>query len=191
MGLIDRLFGGGDPAAKWIRDPELKLDVTLEAGTLCGVRLGLQPDSLSRLGPPTNKEPTRDGVYTWAPLGLQAVATKGILTSYLVAFEVDDLGKEARPFPGTLILDGKPAGLRADSGAEEVLRILGTPWHRFADPEEEDASLAFFYELRGLEWEVEILPSGTLGSIALHSPPSLAQPEARRLLRVEKPWPPS
>jgi hypothetical protein len=176
MGLFDRLFGPGDPAAKWVRDPELKLDVNLEAGTLCGVRLGLQPESLSPLGRPTNREATRDGIYTWAPLGLQAVATRGILTSYLVAFKVDDLGLEARPFPGTFLLEGKPAGLGASSGAEEVLRLLGTPWHRFADPEDEGASLAFFYELRGLEWEVEILPSGTLGSIALHSPPSLGRP---------------
>ena len=190
MGLFDRMFGGGDPAAQWVRDPELALEVDLEAGTLCGVRLGLQPESLSRLGPPTNPQPSRDGIFTWPTHGLQATATRGVLTCYLAAFEVDDLGREARPFPGAILLGGSPLALGPDSRQEEVLRLLGTPWHRFADPEDEDASIAFFYERRGLEWEVEILPAGTLGSIALHSPPSLARPETRRLLRVERPWPP-
>ena len=191
MGFLDRLFGSGDPASKWVRDSALKIELDLEAGTLCGVRLGLQPESLSKLGPPTNDQPTRDGLYTWASLGIQATATKGILTHYLAAYDVDDLGRNALPFAGGFTLGGRPLPLSPDSGVEELLRLLGEPWHRYADPEDPGAPLAFFYERRGLEWEVEILSGGMLGSIALHSPPSLARPETRRLLRVEKPWPPS
>jgi hypothetical protein len=189
MGLFGSLFGGGDPAAKWARDPDLKLEVDLEAGTLCGVRLGLRPESLSGLGPPTNREPTRDGVYTWAPLGLAATATKGILNAYTVAFTLQDEGLE--PYAGAMLIGGKPLQLPPDLQHAHLQRLLGEPWHRFADPEDAESPITWFYERRGLEWEVELLPAGTLTSITLHSPPTMAKPENRKLLRVEKPWPPA
>jgi len=188
MGLFERLFGGGDPSAKWVRDPGLSLEVDLNAGALCGVRLGLRPDALAKLGAPSNKSATLEGLFSWAPLGLQAAAVKGVLTSYTLAFNLEDEG--LAPFSGTILLDGKRVDLTRDSRAEDVTRLLGEPWHRYADPEDPDSTLDWFYELRGLEWAVEILPTGVLGSIELHSPPSLARPEARQLLRVEKPWPP-
>lgn len=188
MGLFGRLFGGGDPSAKWVRDPGLALEVDLNAAALCGVRLGLRPDSLAKLGAPSNPDATLEGLFSWAPLGLQATAVKGVLTSYTLAFNLKDEG--LAPFAGAILLDGKRVDLTRDSRAEDITRLLGEPWHRYADPEDADSELGWFYELRGLEWEVEILSNGLLGSIAIHSPPSLARPEARRLLRVEKPWPP-
>jgi hypothetical protein len=190
MGLFDRLFGGRDPSSAWVRDPELRLEIDLEAGTLAGVRLGLAPESLSRLGPPSSPHPSQDGVYVWAPLGLEAVATRGILTGYQASFDPDDLGPGGGPYPGILLRGALELRLGADSGLGEVTAALGDPWHRYADPEDEEASVSLFYERRGLEWEVEILASGTLGSIALRSPPTLARADIRKLLRVEKPWPP-
>lgn len=188
MGLLGRLFGGGDPSAKWVRDPALSVEVDLNAGTVCGVRLGLRPEDLSKLGAPTNPNATENGAYTWAADGLQATSVKGILTSYLLAFNLADEGLST--YSGAILLDGKPLALTRDTSGEDLLRHLGEPWHRYADPEDPDSPVTWFYELRGLEWEVEILASGVLAGISLHSPPSLARPESRRLLHVTKPWPP-
>ena len=188
MGLFDKLFGGGDPSAKWVRDSALKVEVDLGTGSLCGVRLGLRPDALSRLGPPESKSATEEGTFAWLDLGVQADAQKGLLTSYTIGFRLE--GEGFSPFGGSILLDGKPIGLGGASRPEDVLGLLGEPWHRYADPEDPEGDVSWFYERRGLEWEVEMLASGLLSAIVLHAPPSLADPEARQLLRVEKPWPP-
>jgi len=189
MGLLDRLFGGGDPAAKWARDPDLKIEVDLETGAVCGGQLGSRPESLSRLGPPTSPLPMQSGVYIWLSLGLQAFATKGILVGCSITLDPEEF-EGMKVFSGSLLRGGAKVPLGTDSTHEDVLRVLGEPWHRYADPEDAEASISLFYERRGLEWEVEIVRSGKLGSITLHFPPTLARPETRRLLRVEKPWPP-
>lgn len=186
MGLLGGLFGGGgDPAAKWVRDPALKLDVDLETASLAGVRLGSRATSLAPLGAPTNATPAKDGVYTWEPLGLEAFVTKGLIDAYAFSFD------GPAPFPGAFLRGGTPIPLGGTSTQEELIRLLGEPWHRYADPDFPDAPLQLFYETRALEWKMEILPSGTLGSLTLSAPPTLANPETRKLCRVEKRWPPA
>lgn len=188
MGLFSRLFGGADPSAKWIPEKNLPIEIDLDSASLSGVRLGLRPESLSKLGAPTNPNASLEGIFTWGPLGLQATAVKGILTAYTVGFRLEEEG--LAPYPGVILCEGRPLELGGASRPEDLQRQLGEPWHRYADPEDPQAEVTWFYERRGLEWEVEFLSTGLLAAIVLHSPPSLARPEARRLLRVDKPWPP-
>ena len=185
MGLFGGLFGGGDPSSQWVRDPSLRLEADLEAATLCGVRLGSRPASLSGLGPPANATPAKDGVYPWPDLGVEAFAARGLLVAYSFAFDV------TAPFAGPFLRGGKPIPLAVGMTGEDVLRLLGEPWHRYADPDFPDSPLQLFYETRTLEWELGVLPSGVLGSLVLRSPPALADPAARQRHRVEKRWPPA
>jgi hypothetical protein len=181
MGLLGRLFGGGDPAAKWTREPGLRVEVDLDLGTLCGVRLGSRPDALSRLGAPSNPAPSRDGEYLWSGLGVEARVRKGVLSAFTFRWG-------PAPCAAAFVRGGRPVPL----GTEDVVRLLGEPWHRYADPDHPDAPLRLFYESpRLVEWEVEVAETGALLALTLASPPSMADVAVRRACRAERPWPPS
>jgi hypothetical protein len=180
MGLLGRLFGSGDPAAKWTREPGLRIEVDLDAGSLCGVRLGSRPDGLSRLGAPSNPEPARDEEYAWNDLGIEARVRKGLLVAFVFRWG-------ATPCAAAFVRGGAPLPL----GTADVQRLLGAPWHRFADPDHPEAPLRLFYESpRLIEWEAEVDPSGALVSLTLAAPPTMADVAVRRACRAEKPWPP-
>jgi hypothetical protein len=187
MGLFDFLR---DPASLWAAEPGLKIEIDLEAASFCGVRHGSRASSLSKLGPPTNSKPSKKGSYSWAPLGFEAYASKGILDYYCVTISpLDD--DEVKAFPGAILRDGKPLALSPASRVEDVVRVLGEPWHVYADDEDPDVSRTLFYELGTLEWEIEFLKAGTLHSIGLITPPSLESPQNRKYVNCTKAWPPA
>ncbi|HZE98638.1 MAG TPA: hypothetical protein VE981_16540 [Planctomycetota bacterium] len=187
MGLFDFL---GDPAKKWVRETALKLEVDLKQAGLCGVRLGSRPASLSRLGPPSNRHPAKRGYYAWNELGLDAYSDKDILETYSVTVARKDYEPETAPFPGVFLLDGKPVALSGTTRREDIVRLLGEPWHEYSDPDDDEVTLTLWYETRTLEWVFEFLPAGTLATVIVSSPPDLAEETTRRFVKCEKPWPP-
>jgi hypothetical protein len=187
MGLFDFL---GDPAKKWVREAGLRLEVDLKRATLCGVALGSRPASLSRLGPPTNPKPTKTGQYVWKDLGLDANGKDGILGAYTITLKPAEPDPDQGLYPGTFLLDGTPLPLSAATRREDVVRLLGEPWHEYRDDEDPEISLTIFYETRTLEWAFEFVPAGTLAAIVLASPPDLAGEKTRAWLKCTKPWPP-
>jgi hypothetical protein len=188
MGLFD--FLAGDPTKKWVRDPALKPEVDLRSGSLCGVRLGSRASGLSRLGPPSNAGKTKDRLYVWEDLGIDAFFRDGILQAYTFAVNLKDLEPDMASFAGVFLLDGKPLPLDPAARRADVVRLLGEPWHEFSDPEDDELSLSMYYETRTLEWAFEFLKAGTLSTVVLASPPDLEEPLTRKNLKCDKPWPP-
>jgi len=188
MGLFD--FLSGDPTKKWTRDPGLNLEIELRNASLCGVPLGSRPSGLSRLGPPRNPKSTRIGIYSWEDLGVDAYFRNDILETYSIAINMEDPEPDMSPFRGAVLLDGKPLPVGAGSRREDVVGLLGEPWHQFTDPEDDELSLSMYYETRTLEWTFEFLLAGTLGSVVLASPPDLEEEQTRINLKCGKPWPP-
>jgi len=188
MGLFDFLR---DPASRWVAEPGLKIEVDLEAASVCGVRLGSRASALSKLGPPSNPAPTKQGSYFWNPLGIGATTTKEILDYYIITIHPLDDDDGLQPFTGTLLRAGKPLDLGPASRVEDVVRVLGEPWYDYVDDEDPDVTRTLFYETRALEWTVEFLKAGTLGGIELITPPSLGNPQTRKYVKCEKPWPPA
>lgn len=188
MGLFD--FLAGDPSRKWVREPGLKLELDLRSSALCGVRLGSRPSGLSKLGAPSNPKSTKHGIYVWEDLGIDVFFRNDLLQAYTIAVNMKDLEPDTAPFPGVFLLDDKPLPLAAGTRREDVVRLLGEPWHEFTDPEDEELSLTMYYETRTLEWAFEFLPAGTLASVVLASPPDLEEEQTRRNLKCDKPWPP-
>jgi hypothetical protein len=187
MGLFDFLR---DPASLWVAEPGLKIEIDLEEASFCGVRLGSRASSLSKLGPPTNSHPTKKGIYSWEPLAFDAYASEEILDYFCVMispFEWDPLPG----FPGRILRAGKPLELGPASRVEDLVRVLGEPWHIYDDEEDPDIPRTLYYETRTLEWEIEIHKAGTLHSIALITPPSMESPRTRELANCAKPWPPA
>jgi hypothetical protein len=189
MGLFDFLR---DPASLWVPEPGLKIEIDLEEASFCGVRFGSRVTSLSKLGPPTNPKPTKRGYYTWKQLGLEVQTEKkmGIVEWYCITINpvVDD-GLDA--YPGKILRAGTLLPLGPASREEDLVRALGEPWHVFVDDEDPDIARTLFYETRTLEWEIEVLKSGTLHSILLNTPPSMEDPQTRKRLNCEKTWPPA
>lgn len=186
MGLFDFLR---DPAALWKAEPGLKLEIDLETASLCGVKLGSRASSLSKLGPPGNPDPTKKEHYNWAALGVAASTSKGILEYFgvtLLPLEWEGV----QPYRGALLRGGKPLDLGASSKMEDVVRLLGEPWHVYADDEDDEVTRTIFYETRTLEWEIEFLKDGRLHSVGLITPPSMANPQNRKYVECDKPWPP-
>ena len=186
MGLFDFLR---DPASLWIAEPGLKHEIDLEQASFCGVHLGSRPASLSKLGPPSNPNPSKKRSYSWAPLGMQANASKDILDYYCVTMSPLD-GDGMKAYPGALLRNGTPLELGPSSRREDVVRVLGEPWHAYSDDEDPEVTLTLFYELGTLEWEIEFLKAGTLYSIGLIRPPSMASAQTRKYVNCDKPWPP-
>jgi hypothetical protein len=187
MGLFDFLR---DPASLWMADPRLNLEIDLEAASFCGVRLGSRVSSLAKLGPPSNAKPSKRGFYRWTPRGFEASASKEILDYFCITIgplEDDDL----KPYAGTILRGGKPLELGPSSRVEDVVRILGEPWHDYADDEDPDVTRTLFYETRTLEWEIEFLKAGTLHTIGLITPPSMESPQSRKYVNCVKSWPPA
>jgi len=187
MGLFDFF---GDPVSKWVRDPALKLEVELREAALCGVRLGSRVDGLSRLGPPSNPKPAKRGFYCWDDLGLDASASKDILVAFSFNVNHQDFEPDDASFSGAFLLDGKPLPLTAKSRKEDVVRLLGEPWHQGSDEEDDEIAHSMWYETRTLEWTLEFLPGGTLATVVLASPPDLAEERTRGYVKCDKPWPP-
>ena len=188
MGLFD--FLAGDPSKKWVRDPGLKLEVELRDASLCGVRLGSRPSGLSRLGAPSNPPSTKKSIYVWEDLGIDVYFRNDVLQAYTLAINLKDLEPDTTPFAGVILLDGRPLPLEAATRRDDVVRLLGEPWHQFGDPEDDELSLSMYYETRTLEWTFEFLRAGTLASVVLASPPDLEEEQTRKNLKCDKPWPP-
>ncbi|MBI3854629.1 MAG: hypothetical protein HY293_02935 [Planctomycetes bacterium] len=186
MGLFDFLR---DPAALWTAEPGLSYEFDLGQASLCGVRLGSRPSGLSKLGPPTTSKPTKTGSYYWHLQGLEAFATKDILNYFCVTLHPIE-GDGMSAYPGTLLLDGKPLALGPASRRDDVVRLLGEPWHAYEDADDPEVTLTLFYEQDPLEWEIEFLADGTIYTIGLNTPPSLQSPKSREYVRCDKPWPP-
>ena len=187
MGLFDFLR---DPASLWVAEPGLPLEVDLEEASCCGVRLGSRASALSKLGPPSNPKPTPKGSYQWNPLGISALASKEILDYFSITIHpLDD--DDLKAFPGKLFRGGKPLDLGPSSRVEDVVRVLGEPWHDYADDEDPDVTRTLYYETRTLEWRLEFLKAGTLYGIELVTPPGLEDPKNRSYVKCEKPWPPT
>lgn len=189
MGFLGDLFAG-DPASKWVREPQLNLEIDLEQLSLCGVRLGSRPAALSKLGRPTNPKPTRAGCYSWAGLGIDAFASNDVLHGYSIDLNLKEFNPGVTPYAGAVLLGGKPLPLGIASRREDVVRLLGEPWHEFSDEEDPELSRTLFYVTRTREWNFGFLASGTLGLLEISSPPTLAEPQSRKHLKCEKPWPP-
>jgi hypothetical protein len=187
MGLFDFF---ADPASKWVRAPGLKLDVELREASLCGVRLGSRPDGLSRLGPTSNPNPSKRGFYLWEDLGLDASAVDGILVAFSLVVNHQDFEPDDGTYAGAFLLDGKPLPLTAETRKEDVIRLLGEPWHQHTDEDDDEIAHSMWYETRTLEWTFEFVPGGTLATVVLASPPDLAEARTRGYVKCDKPWPP-
>jgi len=188
MGLFG--FLAGDPSKKWVRDPDLKLAVELRDATLAGVRLGSRPEGLSKLGPPAGKDSTRNGFYGWLDRGIYASAQKGILVSFTLEVNEKTPDPDLVYYPGVFLLDGKPLPLGRETRKDDVVRLLGAPWHEYSDPDDDEIGLTLWYETRTLEWSFEFLTTGTLSAVVLASPPDLGDERTREQLKCDKPWPP-
>jgi hypothetical protein len=187
MSLFDFLR---DPISLWTPEPGLKLTVDLEEGSCCGVRLGSRAASLAKLGPPSNLKSAKRGTYDWNPLGITACARKEILDFYCIMIHpLDD--EDMQAFAGTLLRGGKPLDLGPSSRVEDVIRVLGEPWHVHTNDKDPDVDRMLYYERGTLEWRLEFYKTGTLYSIELDTPPALENPDARREVHCNKPWPPS
>jgi hypothetical protein len=186
MGLFDFLR---DPASLWVAESGLKLELDLQAPSFCGVLLGARATSLSKLGPPSNSGPMKKGSYSWAPLGFAASATKGILDYFCVTINPLDWDG-MKPYQGVFLRGGKALDLGPTSRMEDVVRVLGEPWHVYAEDEDDEVTRTIFYETRMLEWEIEFLKAGPLHSLGLITPPSMSNPQSRKYVECEKPWPP-
>lgn len=188
MGLFD--FLGGDPASKWVREPGLAIEVDLQLASLCGVKLGSRCPALARLGPTSNPKPSKTGYYAWNDLGIDVYSTNDILETFSLNVDHHDFEPEDSPFKGRFLLDGKPLPLGVETRKEDVVRLLGEPWHQMADPDDDEIGLTYWYETGTLEWTFEFLPKGTLATVILSSPPDLSEESTRRNVGCEKPWPP-
>lgn len=187
MGFFD-LFG--DPAAKWTRSPGLRMELDLRQASLCGVKLGSRADGLCVLGAPSNPKPSKNGYYLWRDLGIDAHARDGILRAFTLSVDMKDVDPDLGEYAGSFLLDGKPLALGRTIRKEDAIRLLGEPWHEFADPDDDEISRTLWYETRTLEWTLEFGAKGTLASVVIASPPELAEATTRRHVKCDKPWPP-
>jgi len=184
MGILDHFFPPADPAREWTALPGLRLECTLDDSSFCGLRLGEQIESLSRLGPPENPRPTREGMYDYPSRGFEVDATDGRIDCFLFRWDAMD---PARHFAGSFLWKGAALKLDASTGEREIRSAFGEPYWM----DDEMGERLFFYEFeRGaLEWQLE-LTRGRLTAMTLVTPPLLADPDQRSAYGVTRPWPP-
>jgi hypothetical protein len=185
MGLFD-LFRSKNPTRDWQRSADLRLTFDLDAATLNGIGFGEPLAKVSFLGPAEDRSNLHFGEFGYFSLGLVVGCHND--QNVLDTFELvnkDSGSPHYQAFAGDCRFGG--ASLRLASLTQALLRNrLGEP---YCKDEDEDETI-LFYELPGLEWQVELAPAGTINRIVITNNMLMADEEQRAAYNVTRPWPP-
>jgi hypothetical protein len=184
MGIQDHFFPPPDPAREWKALAGLRPECILDEPSFGGLRMGDPADSISRLGPPENPRPTRDGMYDYPSRGFEIDTTDGRIDCFLFRWDAQD---PAKHFKGDFLWKGAPLKLDGSTREVDLRSFFGEPYWIDDDLGER----LFFYEFGGgtLEWQVE-LTRGHLTVLTLVTPPLLSDPGQRTAYGITRPWPP-
>jgi hypothetical protein len=186
MGLFELIFGEKDPALAWVADRGLKIELDLDRHALCDIVPGDPVDRISRLGRPSNEEPTKHEHYVYRRFGVQLEADEGNVWGFVIVFDASTPHAEAGAFVGEVIHRGQKLAWNDRTREEELVARLGEPYWRSAENHE----VLLFYEFGDIEWQFELTADGRLRVVNIQTPPLLAEEGQRRFHGVTRPWPP-
>jgi hypothetical protein len=184
VGLLQSIFGYKDPAQQWPVVGGQKLVFDCDKNTLNGVALHSPWTSLEPFGPPELKRRRAEDSLVYHSRGFSTDLYQGNISSYSFVWD-DYLRQGFQPFQGTFTYQGKDLELSDDTTEKQLESIFGEAYWRDEGKDE----VILFYELEGVEWQVELDLKGRLKTFLVLAYPVLADEFQRQAYKVTKPWP--
>jgi hypothetical protein len=187
MGWLDSIFSKPDPTSEWVADAGMTADLDLDRHAVCGVALWDAAERLSVLGPPDNPRPTKFERYRYRPLGVTFDSSEGCIDAFTLVFDADAPAIETEAFRGTVRYKGEPITMTSQTREADLVAHFGEPYWRDVDDDE----TVLYYEWAGVEWQFELPLGDRLAVLIVSTRLTLADPEKRAALGIDKPWPPA
>ncbi|GEM_PF-2378293 len=157
----DMFFLTSDPSRNWKPQEPTPLRLTPDKGSLNGVKLGGDPDSLQSFGKPSNRNPFTSESFSFNQMGLIVELEHARICYFGLVICPED-GETIRSCELTLTLpDGHDVPVSKGTTIEPILSALGQPSRLDRDETEH----IYTYSRSGYTLELECTPLGKISRI--------------------------